>query len=186
MSKPMSKLMKWMVAGLALSLAANVFFIGFAIGKRVLGPGREQLSGPPPDAGLNVRSLNQYLSQEEKTAARELLAENRRTLREKAIQIRENERQIRRFLVAGTIDPDELSKLLDRHEKLISETRLTTRRLVLEFVATLDVETRRAVAEDLFKPPRRRPPNDGSRPPRGSRGRDGGPGFERPPPPDEF
>ncbi len=184
MSNSMSKSMKWIVAGLTLSLAANVFFVGFAIGKRVLGPSRQQLSGPPSDAGLNVRSLNQYLSQEEKTAARELLAENRRTLREKTSQIRRNERQIRDLLVADTVDSVQLSGLLDSHEKLMSETRLTTRRLVLEFVATLDVETRRAVAEDLFKPPRRRP--GGGRPPRGSGSRDGEPGSDRPPPPDEF
>jgi len=184
MTKPMSKSMKWIVGALALSLATNVFFIGFAIGKRVLGPGGQQMSGPPPDAGLNVRSLNQYLSQEEKTAARELLAENRRTLREKAKQIRRNEREIRRLLVAETIDSDQLSKLLDSHAKLMSETRLTTRRLVLEFVATLDVETRRAVAEDLFKPPRRRP--GVGRPPRAPGSPDGEPGFDRSPPPDEF
>lgn len=186
MSESTNKFMKWMVVGLALSLAINVFFIGFAIGKRVLGPSQEQSSVPPPDAGLNVRSLNQYLSQEEKTAARNLLSENRRNLREKANKIRQNESRIRSLLIADTVDPDTLSTLLDSHETLMSETRSTTRRLVLEFVATLDVETRRAVAEDLFKPPRRRPANGGGHPPRGPRGRDDGPGFDRPPPPDDF
>ena len=182
----MSKSMKWIVAGLALSLAANVFFIGFGLGKRVLGPNREQVSGPPPDAGLNVRSLNKYLSEEEKTAARDLLTENRQKLREKSKQIHQNERLIRGLLTADTVDPNKLSALLDSHEKLMSETRSTTRRLVLEFVAKLDVETRRAVAEDLFKPHRRRPLNGGGRPPRAARSRDGGPGFDRPPPPDDF
>lgn len=179
----MSKSMKWIVTGLALSLAINVFFVGFAIGKRVIGPGSGQ--APPTGAygGLNVRALGQYLSPAEKKSASELLKDNRLNLRDKAGSIRRSERAIRRLLLADSVDRQELSGALDRHEKLLSETHLATRRLVLEFVATLDVETRRAVAEDLFKPRSRPPQNGGDRRPRR---RDGPGSGDRPPPPDDF
>ncbi len=179
----MSKSMKWIVAGLALSLATNVFFIGFAIGKRVLGPDVGRIAGPPPGAGLNMRALGQYLSEDDKNAAQKLLRDNRRLLREKSGLVRQNQRQIRELLTAETIDYEQLTRLLDQHDKQVAETHLATRRLVLEFVATLDLETRRAVAEDLFKPRRPPPRNGGDRRPRR---RDGPRGGDRPPPPGEF
>jgi len=161
----MSRTMKWIVAGLALSLAANVFFVGFAIGKRVIGP--EPIHGGPPGVygGLNMRTLGRYLSPAEKEAARELLKNSRRNLRENAGLIRRSERQLRSLLLAEKVDPQEVARALDAHEKLVSETHLANRRLVLEFVATLDVETRRAVANDLFKPRRRPLHNGGDRRP---------------------
>lgn len=188
MSEPiMSKSMKWIIAGLVLSLATNVFFIGFTIGKRVLGPGVERTAGPPPDAGLNMRALGQYLSPADKEAARKLLGDNRRLLREKSGLMRRNQRQIRDLLTAETIDSSRLTQLLDQHDTLVSETHLHTRRLVLEFVATLDVETRRTLAKDLFKQRRRPPPGGGDRRDRRPEGRDGERDFDRPPPPpDEF
>jgi len=186
MSGPdMSKSMKWIVAGLALSLAANVFFIGFTVGKRVFGSDTARVAGPPPDGGLNMRALGQYLSADDKEAAQKLLMDNRRLLREKAVQMRQNQRQIRDLLTAETIDFNQLTQLLDQHDKLVSETHMHTRRLVLEFVATLDVETRRSLAKDLFK--KRRPPSGGGdRRDRRRRGPDGERDFDRPPPPDEF
>lgn len=187
MSGPdMSKSMKWIVAGLVLSLAANVFFIGFTVGKRVFGPDTARVAGPPPDGGLNMRALGQYLSADDKEAAQKLLGDNRRLLREKSVQVRQNQRQIRNVLTAEIIDSSQLSQLLDQHDKLVSETHMHTRRLVLEFVATLDVETRRNLAKDLFKQRRRPPPGGGDRRDRRRRGPDGERDFDRPPPPDEF
>jgi len=179
----MSKSMKWIVAGLVLSLATNVFFIGFSIGKRVLGHDSSRSAGPPPDAGLNMRALGQYLSTDEKKSVRKILRDNRRLLREKSGLIRRNQRQIRELLTSETVKSSELIQLLDQHDSLVSETHRHTRRLVLEFVATLDHETRRAVAEDLFKPRRRPPQNGGDR---RSRRRDGSRDGDRPPPPDDF
>ena len=179
----MSRTMKWVVAGLALSLAVNVFFIGFAIGKRVLGPRMERAGGPPPDAGLNMRALGQYLSQDDKDSAQKLLRDNRRLLREKSGQIRQNQREIRDLLTAETVDSDQLTRLLDQHDKLVSDTHLRTRRLVLEFVSTLDVDTRRTLSKDLFKP-RRRPPHNGGD--RRSNRRDRPRGGDQPPPPVDF
>lgn len=193
----MTKTMKWIVAGLVLSLAANVFFIGFAIGKRVLGPESGRASGPPPEAGLNMRALGQYLSAEDKEAAQRLLGENRRLLRAKGGQMRQNQRDTLTVLTEETIDSAALSRLLDQHDTLVSETHQRTRRLVLEFIATLDVETRRSLAKDLFKKKRRGPPPRGGdrrdrrlgdrpvdRPGDGSDG--GGRDFDRPQPPEGF
>lgn len=186
----MTKTTKWIVAGLVLSLAANVFFIGFAIGKRVLGPERSRLAGPPPDAGLNMRALGRYLAADDKEAAQRLLGENRRLLREKGGQMRKNQRETLKVLTEEKVDPTALRRLLDQHDTLVSETHQHTRRLVLEFIATLDVETRRTLAKDLFKKRRGPPPHDGDRrhrrPGGEERDRDRERDFQRPPPPDGF
>lgn len=175
----MSKSTKWIVAALALSLAVNLFVIGFAIGKRVVGPRVNQMEGGPrpgdiSSGGLNVRALGRYLSEEEKRAAGRLLAENRDFLRQNGRKLRQNEKQIRELLMAEEVDIETLSVRIAEHEVLMRDTHLTMRRVILEFVATLDADTRRAVASDLFRRPRRGP--DG--PPRWRHG--------RPPPPDAF
>lgn len=176
----MSKSTKWIVAALALSLAINVFVIGFAIGKRVVGPRVNQTEGGPrpgdiSSGGLNVRALGQYLSEQEKRAARRLLAENRDFLRENGRKLRQNEQQIRELLMAEEVDIETLSARIAEHEVLMRDTHLTMRRVILEFVATLDADTRRAVAADLF----RRSPRHG---PGGQKRRL----RNRPPPPDAF
>lgn len=160
----MSKAMKWIIAALALSIAVNIFVVGFAIGKRVIGPPSGREAGAPPGGGLNMRSLGRYLSHEERRAARELLAENRNIMRAKGKEIRQNERAIRQILMAETVDVEGLAAHIDRQQMLIRDTQLTMQRALLEFVATLDVETRRKVAKDLFRHPRRSgvagPPGD--------------------------
>ncbi len=175
----MSKSTKWIVAALALSLAVNVFSIGFAIGKRVVGPRVNQMEGGPrpgdiSSGGLNVRALGQYLSEEEKRAAGRLLADNRDFLRQNGRKLRQNEKQIRELLMAEEVDMETLSARIAEHEVLMRDTHLTMRRVILEFVATLDADTRRAVAADLFR--------------RSHRGPDGPPRrrHNRPPPPDAF
>lgn len=174
----MSKSMKWILAALALSLAINVFVVGFAIGKKVVGS-HSRLSGGPPTGGLNMRTLGRYLSEEEQRAARRLLGENRDYLREKGSLLRKNERQIRKVLMAETVDMQELNTLIEDHEVLMRDTHLTMRKVILEFVASLDVETRRAVAQDLF---RRRGPGKEHRPGPPCKECD----FDRPPPPGGF
>ncbi len=175
----MSKAMKWIVAALALSLAVNVFVIGIAIGKRVSGPGVNH-GGSPPGGGLNMRALGRYLSEEERLAARTLLENNRDSLRARSRQQRQNEQRIRALLMAETVDMQELEGLLRDHEEFVRDADLSIRRIVLEFVATLDVETRRAVAEDLFRRSRSRT-HDG--PPPRRKDRRGVDGPDRRPPP---
>ncbi len=171
----MSKSTKWVVVALALSLAVNVFVIGFALGKRVIGPrGNPPVAGGPSTGGLNVRSLGKYLSPEQRQEARRLLAQNQDYLRQKGRQLRQSERRIRALLTEQSVDMEELATAVAEHETLMRDLHLTMRTEILMFAATLDYDTRQKIAEDLFRRPPRRGP--------------GGPGprNRRPPPPGGF
>lgn len=166
----MNKSTKWLVLVLALSLAINVFVIGFALGKRVFGP---SMQGPvtaagPSTGGLNVRSLGKYLSQEQRQEARQVLAQNEGYLRQTARELRANERRVKELLTAETVDMDQLRAAIADHENLMRNLHLTMRTEILLFAATLDQETRQEIAKDLFKRPPRRGPQKrrfGNRPP---------------------
>lgn len=159
--KTMSKSMKWLIAALALSLAFNVFIVGVSIGKRAADRGMHR-----PDAGwpgsFNTHALGRYLTPEQQDEARALLKENRKELRERTGALRRNERKIKALIVAEEVDKQELAALIDEHEALMAGTHIAMRRLILEFVAGLDVETRRAVADDLFRKPRPRTKRHGA------------------------
>lgn len=153
----MSKSTKWMVVVLALSLAVNVFVIGFALGKRVIGPrNNPPAASGPSTGGLNVRSLGKYLTPEERREARRLLAQNQDYLREKGRQLRQSERKIRELLTQQSVDMDELAAVVAEHESLMRDLHLTMRTEILMFAATLDFETRQKIAADLFRRPARR------------------------------
>ncbi len=190
----MSKSLKWVVAALALSLAVNVFIIGVVIGKQVSGPAASQneVAGKPPRpsmGGMNMRALGRYLSDEEKEAARRILSEHRDAFRANGRMIAVVEQEIRALISAETVDVDALYAKLAELESFKQNMHVTAQSAILGFVATLDVETRRAIAQDLF----RRGPG-GSRGPRGRErlreryeGRMPPPGGRRrPPPPDGF
>ena len=171
----MNKSTKWILIALAVSLAINVFVIGFALGKRVIGPrGNPPLAASPSTGGLNVRTLGRYLSPEEQQEARQLLSKNREYLREKGKQLRQSERQIRSLLTADTVDIQALETAVAAHEGLMRDLHLTMRSEILMFAATLDYDTRQNIAKDLFRRPDRRGP-------RSPGGRD-----RRPPPPGGF
>lgn len=185
----MSKSMKWVVAALALSLAVNVFVIGVAIGKRIVaGPssaGVQTLKPVGPGTrGMNLRALGEYLSDEEKQQARQILLDHRDFLRENGRMIRRIEGEIRELVSADTVDVDLLYAKVAELESLKQDTNIKAQSELLGFVATLDAETRRAIAKDLFRRPRpgddpRRGRFRDRRPPRGERG-------HPPPPPDGF
>ena len=184
----MSKSMKWIVAVLALSLAVNVFVIGIAIGKRIVtGPdnaGVQTLKPVGPGTrGMNLRALGNYLSEEERQQARQILLDHRDFLRENGRRIHRIEQDIRDLISADMVDVDLLYAKVAELESLKQNTNVKAQSELLGFVATLDAETRQEIAKDLF---RRHRPGEGPprhrfrdrRPPRGERG--------HPPPPDGF
>ena len=186
----MSKSMKWIVAALALSLAVNVFVIGVAIGKRIVsgsGGSSVQTLKPvgPGTRGMNLRALGEYLNEEEQEQARQILMDHRDFLRENGRSIRRVEQDVRDLISAETVDVDMLYAKIAELESLKQDTNIKAQSELLGFVATLDVETRQVIAQNLFRRPpgpeanRGRPPRfRDRRPPRGERG--------RPPPPDGF
>ncbi|WP_262693477.1 periplasmic heavy metal sensor [Kordiimonas aquimaris] len=164
----MSKQTKWVAIALALSIAVNIFMVGLSLGKNLIGG--KQNGRPPHAEGLNARALGRYLSDDERTAMRDLLDGERREIGRSMRRLRQNEEEIRAVFRAEEINQKKLQDLIAEHETLVTESRAKLQRKLFDFMATLDPETRRALADDLFKPPHRR-----------GRGADG----RRPPPPHE-
>ena len=184
----MSKSMKWVVAALALSLAVNVFVIGVAIGKRIVsGPASSNVQTLKPVGpgmrGMNLRALGEYLSDEEKQQARQILLDHRGFLRDNGRRIHHIEQDIRELISAETVDVDLLYAKIAELEISKHDINVKAQSELLGFVATLDMETRQVIAKDLF---RRHRPGDGPRGPhfRGRRSPRGD--RDRPPPPDGF
>jgi len=175
----MSKQIKWTVAALALSVAVNIFMVGLALGKNIVG-GKPNARSPHTE-GLNARSLGRYLSDEERADMRNLLDSERRQISRNMRRLRQSEEDIRAVFRAETMDTEKLRSLIDEHEMLVTDSRAKVQRKLFNFMATLAPETRRALADDLFKQPQRRERGGGGlRPPP----HEGGEGPRRRPPPD--
>lgn len=181
----MSGTSKWLVAGLVLSVAMNIFIVGVVIGKNI--DGRR----PPVSHGgwdrYNIRSLSKYLTKEERADVRALLARHLPEIAENKTALRQNEQAIRAIIEADTVDVEQLNVLLDDNERYAASSRWPVRRSLLEYVAGLDHETRLAVARDMFRDrsrggerrhrdPNTKPPHDDFGPPSGRE-----PGEEPPP-----
>lgn len=164
---------------LLLSLAINVFLVGVTIGKGFGGDGKP--SGPPRD--FNMRALEQYLDEEQRSQLIEGLRGQRSSIRSIVRKLRRNEEAIRQALSAETVDKYMLTTLLREHEDLIQSTRSPLGTVISNVVANFDWETRKVIAEDLFRkngrgrPPRG--PHRGFGPPPHDRGAFDGPGRRR-------
>lgn len=160
----MNKQTKWIIVALALSIAGNIFMVGLSLGKNLIGV--KQNGRPPHAEGLNARALGQYLSDDERAAMRNLLQGERRAIGRSMRRLRQNEEDIRAVFRAEKIDRQKLESLIAEHETLVMGSRAQLQRKLFDFMATLAPETRRALADDLFKPPHRRGRReDGRRPP---------------------
>lgn len=173
----MNRNIKWMMAALAISVAANIFLIGLSLGKGVVGDKR--VRQPSHSAGLNARALGQYLDAEERMAMRAIIDADRRDIRRRLGRLHDNEEDIRNAMRAPVVDEEKLNALIDQHEKLVTGSRADIQRKLFNYMATLSHDTRTKIADDLFRlrGPRTRGGNRMGPPP------DADGGFDPPPPP---
>lgn len=149
---------KWLVAILALSLAANVFVAGMMLGK-------EARRGPPPHGGkpgidFNIKRFGKYLNEEERAKVRKILRSERRELGGRYRAVKTSERRIKDLIAAEQVDRSALLEALEAHAALMRELHGPMQRVMMEVIAELDHNTRSQLADEMFK---RRPRFDGER-----------------------
>ncbi|SDD31524.1 periplasmic heavy metal sensor [Kordiimonas lacus] len=170
--------MKWILVLLAASLAVNLFIGGVMLGRQIRGE-EGPMGSPRERVEFNLRRLASYLPESEQDQLRMIMRDHRQKLRGHFREMRVSEQRIKDLLLAETVDLSALEAALDSHQTKAEELKAPLRDIILNVVAKLDQETRKALADDLFE--RRRPGPDG-RPPRRS-GVEGFPYDRRPPPP---
>jgi len=151
---------KWLVLGLAVSLAFNVFIAGLIIGRGVKPPPPRQSQ---PIIGFNIRKLNKYLSPAERRHYGNIVAEQRELLRQKFWEMKKIERQIEQLIIAEEVDAEALFAALEAREQFSQELQQPMRRIVAEAILGMDRESRVEFAKDVFGPrqrPRRAGPGD--------------------------
>lgn len=182
---------KWIVSLLAVSLLANIFAVGMFLGKEF--KGERTRKGKPPSVEFNLRRLGEHLSEEDQLAVRGIIRAERGDLRQLFRQMKDSEDTIRSLLTDEIVDKDALKLAIEGHAGLMQGMRRPFERILIEIVAELDQEKRKAVAEELFMFERgKRGPGRRFGPPPGGRG---GPppheqpddmrDFDLPPPPPE-
>jgi len=177
--------MKWILVLLAASLAVNLFIGGVILGRQFRAEDGPR-GAPRERVEFNLRRLAAYLPESEQDALREILQDHRRSLRTHFRDMRQSEQRIKDLLGAESVDLPALEAALESHQAKAEELKAPLRDIILNVVAKLDQETRKALAEDLFE---RRGPGPEGRPLRRP-GMGGPPDGRRPPPPprddDEF
>ena len=180
---------KFLLILLGLSLALNVFFVGHYIGEKA-GPEKRKFDGRH-SFSFNMRRVGNYLTDEQKHAVRELLHSKRPMLNESFREMKKTEAQIKALVGAETVDTEALAALLDERMQKMAVVHEPLKMMMLEFIPTLDWETRKKIADEMFKFERRKkfrkhgghPPRDGRHPPRR---RDGDGEQDTPPTPEAF
>lgn len=169
--------MKWLFSILGVSLILNVFALGLFVGKgaRIAVPtDRERMALPPAD--FNFKRLENNLPIDQREKVRRLIREKSRDLRKGYGALRETEQQIKKIVLAETVDQEALREALVKHSELSRGLHDPMRWIMLETIAGLDFETRKKLVNDMFRgprtkrlrsgpPPHRRPHPEGRRPP---------------------
>ncbi len=168
---------KFLLILLGLSLALNVFFVGHYIGGKT-GMKKVRFDGKPSFA-FNMRRIGSYLTDEQKVAVRELLHSKRPILNSGFRDMKKTEAQIKALVAAETVDKEALEALLDERLKKMAVVHEPLKMMMLEFIPSLDWETRKKISEEMFKFERRKkyrrhgpPPHERKHPPQHGGGDD--------------
>lgn len=140
---------KLLLVLLGLSLALNVFFVGSFIGKKA-GPEMRKFHGRP-SVSFNMRRIGQYLTEEQKREMKDLLHSKRPVLNAGFREMKKTEAKIKALVAAETVDREALAALLDERLEKMTVVHEPLKMMMLEFIPSLDWETRKKVAEEMFK-----------------------------------
>lgn len=180
----MTTKIKWLIGILVVSLGVNIFVAGIMLGKGA--KSRPVMRGGDPGIEFNIRRFSRHLGDEDRAKVREILRSERSALGNRYRDIKAGERRIRDLLSEPTVNKAALAEALDKHGEMVENMHKPMRRVMIEVIADLDMETRQKMAKDMFKRGKRRgskgdgPHGDGRR----FGGPDGSRFKDRPPPPD--
>ncbi|WP_417449080.1 periplasmic heavy metal sensor [Kordiimonas sp.] len=141
----------WIHGALAVSLAANIFAGGYLVGKEMRPDGQKREHRMNSRELFNMRHLMSYLPEDRREELKAMMRNHRKDLRAGFRGIRESEEKVRALLLADTVDKAALRGALDELEGKTRQLHGPLRAVLLDIVADLDLETRKQLAEDMYK-----------------------------------
>jgi len=134
-----------------LSLAANVFLVGYLIGDRSKGFMKHSMHGR-----YMMKEMMQGLSPESRAKVKPILRDSKHTLKSNMKQIHSHRQKIAEILVQEPLDTQMLKAQFDSIQHLSGTNIAQSQQAMYQALITLSLSERQAVAEHLKQPPRRR------------------------------
>ena len=146
----MTRNMKLILGILGVSLALNVFAMGLYIGKGFRHPSPHKMM-MRPSLDFNLKKIERHLDPENRKKVKMLLKEQRHELMKRYRDLGALEKKIKATISAETVDKEALvaalAELAEQKQKLHSPRR----EVILQVIAELDLETRKVLAESMFR-----------------------------------
>lgn len=136
---------------LFVSLAANVFLIGYLIGESSHGFKRHSMH-----ERHMMRAMLKDLSPETKQKVEPLLKTSKETFKNNKKQIRKHRQEIANLLMQESLDKEQLQSHFTAIQKLANEKISTSQQMMYEAILHLSPQERKAIAEHLQKHPRKK------------------------------
>jgi len=149
----MGKKVKWLVGVLVVSLLVNVFVFGSMLGNELHKKERRHQS-PPID--FNLKKFGKFLSKEDHKKVRSLVKAQRKDLGVSYRSLRKTEKTIVELISAEVVDREALEKALKDRGEQVQKLHTPLQNVFLEMVTELDYDTRKKLADDLFRDHRRK------------------------------
>lgn len=142
---------RWLLIGLVISLALNLFLVGLGVGALVFGGGQRgaetRAAGGPPRAPL--WAAGRALSETHRPAYRQALAQATRETRADLIESRRLKRQALDAMATTPYDAVAVAADLERARALEFKARNRVEQSITAFAATLPPDERAALSESL-------------------------------------
>ena len=146
----MTRNMKLILAILGVSLMLNVFALGLYIGKGFRHPSPHKMM-MRPSLDFNLKKIERHLDPESRKKVKVLLKKQHHELRKRYRDLGALEKEIKATISAETVDKEALvaalAELSEQKQKLHSPRR----EVILQVIAELDLETRKVLAESMFR-----------------------------------
>ena len=141
---------RWLLTGLVVSLALNLFLVGLGVGARVFGAGKR---GPQAEAAGPRRAplwmAGRGLSEAYRPAYRQVLMGATRETRADLVESRRLKRKAFDAMAATPYDAQAVAADLERARALEFKARSRLEQDITAFAATLPPEERSALSESL-------------------------------------
>ncbi len=144
----MTRLMKWLVGLLAVSLAVNLFLAGF-IAARTFSPDKQVRQHPVPD--FNLRSFAGSLPEEARHDLQQKFREERRNIAAHYQNIREAREEIHTLLTTNELDEKALREKFEEIREIEAAMESRVQTLILDSLKSLEPDVRKEVVRRFHK-----------------------------------
>lgn len=144
---------RWLLVGLVVSLALNLFLVGLGVGALAFG-GKGRPGEPPPGAAGGQRRAPLWmagrgLSEQYRPAYRQVLVKATMATRQDLVEARRLKRRAFDMMASDTYDPKAVATDFEKARALEFKARTRLEQDIAAFAATLPPEERSALSESL-------------------------------------